>query len=211
MTHGVEMHASAAHWNHVYDTKDVTQVSWYQAIPAPSLRLISAHSPPSASVVDVGAGASVLVDHLLDRGHRDLTLVDISSSALAITLARLGSRVPLPTTLATDLLAWVPGRTFDVWHDRAVFHFLDEPDAIARYRNILCASVPSGGLAVVAAFHLTGPARCSDLPTARYDAESLHGALGGPATWHRLEAFVDAHPHPRGGTQAFQYLALRKA
>jgi len=204
------MSATAAHWDRVYTQKDVTKVSWYQPTPHSSLRLVRQFAAPGASVVDVGAGASLLVDHLLDAGHTDLTLVDISAVALDITRQRLGPRAQGVDTQATDLLAWSPGRTFDVWHDRAVFHFLTSADAIAAYRERLHNSLVPGGLAIVAAFHTTGPDRCSSLPTAQYTADRLHAALGGSDAFERLEDTIEAHPHPRGGTQAFQVVALRK-
>jgi len=204
------MPTPATHWDHVYATKDPTQVSWYQPVPETSLRLIRTHGHPKGAVIDIGAGASFLVENLLHIGHTDITLLDVSAVALKLTLDRLGPRAPLVHTVAADVASWSPTRKWDIWHDRAVFHFLTETSAIAHYRDILADSLPPGGIAVVAAFHLTGPDRCSNLPTARYDATTLHRALGGPGTFELLEAFVEQHPHPRGHTQAFQVVALRK-
>lgn len=204
------MTATAAHWDHVYTHKDVTRVSWYQSTPRTSLQLVAAHAHPSASVVDVGAGASTLVDHLLAVGHTDLALVDISAVALDATCRRLGPRGMGVTTHACDLLDWRPERRFDVWHDRAVFHFFTQPAAISAYRHRLARTLAPGGLAIISAFHTSGPARCSSLPTAQYTADTLHAAVGGPDAFELLEGRVEAHPHPRGGTQAFQVVALRK-
>jgi len=204
------MTTPAAHWDHVYTTKDTTQVSWYQPVPETSLRLISTHAPPHASTIDVGAGASFLVEYLLEMGHTDITLLDVSAVALQLTRARLGPGSATVHTLATDLLAWSPDRTWQVWHDRAVFHFLTDPTDIARYRDNLLTGLAKGGLVVLAAFHTSGPERCSGLPTARYDAVRLHNALGGADKLDLVESFIEAHPHPNGTTQSFQVVALRR-
>lgn len=197
----------AQHWNHVYATKDPTQVSWFEPVPARSLALIERVASPGSAIVDVGAGASLLADHLLARGFSDLTLLDISDVALALVRGRLGQGV---VTHATDVLAWQPERRFDVWHDRAVFHFLTDPADRAAYREVLLAGLREGGHAIVQAFHLTGPSRCSDLPTAQHDLESLFDALGGPEHFEQVESWVHQHPHPRGGTQAFQGVLVRR-
>jgi hypothetical protein len=204
------MQTIADHWNHVYETKDPTKVSWYQPVPATSLRLFATHARSDDPVIDVGAGASLLVDHLIERGHRDITLLDVSAVALEMVKRRLGEAGEPVQTVVTDILEWTPPRRFGVWHDRAVFHFLTDPAQIATYRALIQAGAAPGGVAIVAAFHLTGPSRCSGLPTSQYDAASLHAALGGDEHFELIEAFVELHPHPNGSEQAFQVVVLRR-
>ena len=123
---------------------------------------------------------------------------------------RLGPAADTVRFIAEDLRAWQPDRRFDAWHDRAVFHFLTDPDERAAYTAKLAAHLRPGGCAVISAFHLDGPAKCSDLPTARYDVEGLHAALGGDQLFELVEAHRELHPHPRGGTQDFQAVLLRR-
>ncbi|MCB9780615.1 MAG: class I SAM-dependent methyltransferase [Alphaproteobacteria bacterium] len=206
----------AHHWEQVYRTKDVHTVSWYQPVPHRSLQLLGGVLAPGDAVVDVGAGASTLADHLLARGPIDLTLVDISSAALDLVRTRLLASSPAASPgssvrfVQADLRSWVPDRRFDAWHDRAVFHFLTDPAEQQAYARTVAAAVRPGGHVMVSAFHRDGPDRCSDLPTARYDADGLHEALGGDAVFARVHAERELHPHPRGGTQDFQVLLLQR-
>jgi len=200
----------AEHWNQVYETKDPTRVSWYQPVPRTSLRLFEAYAQADHPVIDVGAGASLLVDHLIERGHTDITLLDVSGVALDMVRGRLGAPGEAVHTVVTNILQWTPPRPYAVWHDRAVFHFLTDPAQIATYRELVQAGVAPGGTAIVAAFHLTGPSRCSNLPTSQYDSASLHAALGGDEHFELIDAFVEQHPHPNGSEQAFQVVVLRR-
>lgn len=197
-----------AHWEGVYSGKGTERVSWYQAHPATSLRLLVEVAQPAASVVDVGAGASTLADELLDRGFTDVTLLDVSATALDVTLARLAGREPQAAVLVADVLAWHPEREYDVWHDRAVFHFLVQPHDRQRYRDTVLRAVPSGGHLVLGTFAEDGPTECSGLPTARYDADGLAAQFG--AGFQLLHAEREEHQTPGGVTQPFTWVVLTR-
>lgn len=198
-----------AHWETVYTTKEENGVSWFQENPAPSLDLIArAGATATSAVIDVGGGASRLVDALVERGFQDMTVLDLSSAALAIAAARLGERGAHVRWIAADVTAWEPARTYDVWHDRAAFHFLtDERDQhayIARLKQALRAD----GHVIIATFAPDGPEQCSGLPVVRYDAVSLGQTLGDTFTFVLDQE--DSHPTPWGSTQQFQFSVFRR-
>jgi len=197
------------HWQRVYREREPTQVSWYQRHPTLQLDAIARVADPSQPLVDVGAGASTLADHLLLAGHTDVTVLDLSADALAHTARRLHQPAALHLEVA-DVRTWRPERTFATWHDRAVFHFFTEPADQQAYRATLAHSLRPGGHAIVWTFHTHGPGRCSDLPTARYDAATLHQALGGPDAFDLIDAPREDHVRPDGRTQAFQGVVLRR-
>lgn len=199
--------AAAAHWEQVYAEKGREDVSWFEETPETSARLILADGVP-ASVVDVGAGASTLPDVLLEAGVEHVTLVDLSLSALALTQARLDHLANRVDTVVGDVLAWTPDRTFEVWHDRAVFHFLTEESDRTAYGDVLRRALAPGGRVVVATFAEDGPEQCSGLPVCRYSVEDLAAELGeGFALVHaeRVE-----HTTPWGTVQPFNALVLRR-
>lgn len=196
--------STSEHWNAVYGTKSAHEVSWFQADPATPLRLLAAHAPVPASVVDVGTGASLLADRLMDGGWRDVTVLDVSEEALAVVRGRLGGRV---TAVVADVLRWSPERTFDAWHDRAVFHFLVDPADRDRYVAVAQAAVARDGVLVVGTFAADGPEQCSGLPTARYDAEELAALFRGFVLEH---AEREEHVTPWGATQPFTWVVLRR-
>lgn len=199
----------AEHWETVYRSKDPSEVSWYQPRPDVSLELLEGVVSPQDALIDVGAGASTLADHLVAAGHTDLTLVDISATALDRVVERLGEN-PVVHIEVADVRSWTPSRRFDAWHDRAVFHFLTDESDRAAYRRALSLGLRPGGHAIVSTFHLTGPELCSGLPTARYDAAGLVEALGGVDVFERVHDRIEEHPHPRGGTQTFQVVLVRR-
>ena len=202
--------ARRQHWTQVYEEKDVTGVSWYQPEPAPSLRALDRFGPqPSSSFIDVGGGASTLVDALLDRGWQDITVLDIAASALEAAKARLGRSAERVTWEVADITEWHPIRRYDVWHDRAVFHFLIQPEQRGAYRKALAAGLAPGGLVIIATFALDGPERCSGLPVERYDADKLAAELG-PSV-RLIEAWRDEHVTPAGAKQSFNWCAFRSA
>lgn len=197
----------AGHWDDVYRTKALDQVSWFQPHASTSLRLLTGTGGPGRSVLDVGAGASPLVDDLLAAGYGDVTVLDVSAAALDVVRARLGDDDRVRTVVA-DLLSWEPDRTWDAWHDRAVFHFLVEPADRATYARVAARAVAPGGVAVIGSFGPDGPESCSGLPTARHDSEGIAEELG-PA--FRLEASErELHRTPSGAEQAFAWAVLRR-
>jgi hypothetical protein len=196
------------HWDRVYTDKATTDLSWYQPEPAVSLDVIESLgiAPDSGGIVDIGGGSSLLVDRLLARGHRDLTVLDLSEVALRTARGRVGSDSPV-TWLARDVLRWVPDRTFALWHDRAVLHFLAGHE-VDEYRTVLSRALPVGGAFVAATFAPEGPERCSGLPVTRYSAEDL-GKMLGPGfdvVYQRREV----HLTPGGAEQPFTWVAARR-
>ncbi len=202
----VERHS---HWENVYQTKSEREVSWFQETPAISLGLIRATGvATTASVIDIGGGASRLVDALLDAGFENVIVLDISEKALATARARLGARAAKVKWIAADVTTWQPSQTYDVWHDRAALHFLIDPKDRVAYAERLWQAVASGGHVIVGTFALDGPERCSGLPVVRYDAASL-GAVLGPS-FGLIESRSDAHETPAGIIQRFQFSRFRR-
>jgi rhodanese-related sulfurtransferase/2-polyprenyl-3-methyl-5-hydroxy-6-metoxy-1,4-benzoquinol methylase len=197
----------AERWDRVYTDQDETAVSWFQSKPSWSLELLDALGvEPNAAVVDVGAGASRFVDALLDRGFVDVTVLDVAAAALAVAQRRLGRRAEQIQWITADLLAWHPERTFDVWHDRATFHFLVDPAEKARYVQLVESCLNVGGHAVIATFAPDGPDHCSGLPTARYDAKTLIEVFG--SNFDVVETRREEHRTPVGSIQPFTWTAL---
>ena len=203
------MSGTRSHWENVYTTKAETEVSWYQPHSRRSLDLISAAArDPAAAIVDIGGGASRLVDDLLARGYTDLTVLDVSEAALAKSKLRLGSVAGKVAWLVADITAWHPPRAYDVWHDRAVFHFLTEPAQQAAYLLALRAGTSTGSTVIMATFALDGPDKCSGLPVQRYSPATLTARLGPE---FRLSNEVDeTHQTPRGSEQRFTYTTFQR-
>jgi SAM-dependent methyltransferase len=197
------------HWEQVYRTKGPDQLSWFQAEARLSRELI-AHAAPArdAAIVDIGAGASTLVDGLLHIGYRHLTVVDISAAALELAKQRIGDAANAVTWETADILtAEFPAAAFDVWHDRAVFHFLTDPADRTRYVAQVRHAVRPGGIVLVATFAEDGPLRCSGLEVARYAPAALHAQFG--EAFELLESHRELHTTPSGATQAFSYCVCR--
>ena len=193
-----------AHWETIYATKAPDEVSWYQARPGSSLDLIRRTGKGhDARIIDVGGGASLLVDALLDAGFKHVTVLDISEGAIANATERLGERASRVCWVVEDIMAWTPDRTFDVWHDRALFHFLTAEHDRAVYRRALDAGVPAGGQVVIGTFALDGPEQCSGLGVTRYDAAGLASEIG-PA-YRLLETLDEDHVAPNGKVQRFHF------
>ena len=208
MMDGSPRTSTAEHWDLVYATKEITEVGWFQADPAVSMRLLSELVPSTSSVIDVGAGASGLVDVLLDAGFLDVTVLDVSDEALAVVRDRLAERASAVSFVEADVRSWAPPRQWHVWHDRAVFHFLVDPHDQARYVTTAGRAIASGGVAVIGCFAPDGPEQCSGLPTARYDAEALAERFGDA---FRLERSLrEVHTTPEGTEQAFTWAVLRR-
>jgi SAM-dependent methyltransferase len=193
-----------AHWQKVYQTRSPAQVSWYEPVPELSLELIRATGIALATpVLDVGSGASTLVDQLLGAGYTDVTALDIAPAALAETRARLGPAAERVHWIVADVTSWTPDRRYGLWHDRAALHFLVDPLLRGRYLEVLRAALLPGGHAVVATFGPEGPVTCSGLSVQRYSAGELSAALG--AGFRLMRAQLHAHVTPAGRTQQFLY------
>lgn len=197
------------HWEEVYRRVDPTAVSWYQPLPERSLELVARCTERTdAGIIDVGGGTSFLVDALLSRGHTDVTVLDISAAALDAARSRLGTDAARVAWIQADVADWLPPRTWDVWHDRAVFHFLTDPRDRAAYRRALEAALPEGSWLVLATFGPDGPTRCSGLDVQRYDAETLAEAVG--SCFEQVEAFTEDHRTPSGAVQQFLWSRFRR-
>jgi len=201
---------AARHWDDVYRTKAMTTVSWFQTEAARSVQLITTHAPARTSrIIDVGAGASPLVDGLLHEGYADITLLDIAEPALALTRTRLGAAAAGIRTLAADVLdAPLPPAGYDVWHDRAVFHFLTSAPDRDRYLAQLRHALAPDGVVILATFADDGPERCSGLPVARYSVDALTDVLG--LGFRVLATEREAHQTPGGSLQSFTWLAAKR-
>ncbi len=198
-----------AHWDKAYQSKGEAGVSWFEDAPAVSLDLIRRHvTIATASLIDVGGGASRLVDALLDEGMKSVTVLDLSPAALDAARARLGLRADAVHWVAADVTSWRPDRTYDIWHDRAAFHFLTDPDDRAAYIERLKAAVAPGGHAVIATFAPDGPERCSGLPVVRYDPAALAEVIG--PSFRLVEHVMHQHTTPWNSTQAFQFSVLQR-
>lgn len=197
----------AEHWDSVYGTKRADEVSWFQERPETSLRLLTRFARPGGSVVDVGAGASLLADALLDAGWPDVTVLDVSREAVEAVRHRLAGRTGASFVVA-DLLDWQPERQYDAWHDRAVLHFLTEPAQQERYRDVSVRALRPGGVAVLGTFAPDGPMTCSGLATCRYDAPMLSALCGSTFALEHHER--EEHRTPWGATQPFTWVVLRR-
>lgn len=201
--------ARPAHWDKVYTTKADDSVSWFEQSPTVSLELIEAAGIGLGSIIDIGGGTSRLVDVLLATGHAHVAVLDLSAQALEIAKARLGPLASAVEWIVGDVTQWQPLRRFDLWHDRAAFHFLTKPDAQAAYAKTLDSALNPGGVAIIGTFAPDGPEKCSGLPVARHDAASIGKVLGPDFT------LVDERRHdhvtPGGSVQKFQFSSFRKA
>ena len=197
------------HWERVYGSKEATQVSWYAAHLERSLAMIQAAADASAEIIDVGGGASTLVDDLLALGYLKVSVLDVSNTALAVARERLGARAEMVKWIAGDVTSvHLPGETYDVWHDRAVFHFLTAPADRRAYADLAAGTLKPGGHAILAAFSLEGPTRCSGLDVIRYSAESLSRELG-PAFALKQEIH-ESHRTPSDTEQKLIYCLFER-
>ena len=198
-----------SHWQNVYRTKGERDVSWFEETPAISLDLIRATGVGAdGSIVDIGGGASRLVDALIAEGFRSLSVLDVSEQALAMSRDRLGPRAEHVTWIVADVTTWRPDKSYDLWHDRAAFHFLTEPGDRAAYAACLRNAVRSGGHVIIGTFAPDGPERCSGLPVLRHDAASI-GEVLGPSV-KLIESRRHDHQTPGGTIQRFQFSRFQR-
>lgn len=197
------------HWQNVYQTKDERSVSWFQRTPDMSLDFIKESRPANgASIIDIGGGTSSLADALLSAGYR-VTVLDISEAALSVARSRLADRASEITWIAADVRTWEPtAAAYDLWHDRAAFHFLTAPEDRTAYIARMKQALRTGGIAIIATFALDGPEKCSGLPVTRYSGETLAQTLG--PGFELIETRAHDHLTPSGATQRFQFSRFRK-
>lgn len=197
------------HWQGVYTRKSPAEVSWYQREPACSLQLIARSGiPKDAAIIDVGGGASVLVDCLLERGFGRVAVLDVSGVALAHSRDRLGARAALVQWHEGDITEFDPPHGFSLWHDRAGFHFLTDAADRNRYIGVLRKTLVTGGHLIIATFAVGGPPRCSGLDIVQYDKQRLMTELGD--AFELIEQLDETHVTPDGARQLFSYFLCRR-
>ena len=199
---------AAAHWDAAYAQGDET-LSWFEEHPGMSLRMLGSAGVLAVDVlIDVGGGASPLTRALLDRGFRDLTVLDISAAGIRHARDRLGPRADQVHWLTADVLSWHPRRRYQAWHDRAVFHFLTIEEHRQQYLHALDTATAPGAIAVFGCFAPDGPQQCSGLPVARYSAAQLVRQIG--AEWLLISQDREEHITPAGTIQPLTWVALRR-
>lgn len=201
-----------AHWDARYGGSAAEELSWFEARPDLSLNLIAGRGGPDRGVIDIGGGASRLADCLLERGYGDVSVLDISEQALAVAQGRMGERAARVTWIAADITEWQPPRRFDLWHDRAVFHFLTDAAEQRSYLRAMTAALRPGGDAIMMSFADDGPETCSGLPVCRYAPEEMARTVAelAPRVFRPDGAGRFTHLTPKGAEQRFQYSIFRR-
>lgn len=203
------MSESKEHWEKVYRCKSPEEVSWYQQEPNLSLSLIERASlPGDAPIIDIGGGASSLVDHLCERAYSNISVLDISANALAHAKNRLGHQADKVHWYEDDVTNFEPAKRFALWHDRAVFHFLTDKADRERYMQVLQQTLEPGAHLIIMTFAVGGPKKCSGLDVVQYDTDKMSMELG--SGFELLETGYDRHSTPAGGLQKFAYFHFRK-
>jgi len=201
------------HWNSVYANKAEEALTWFEPDAAQSAALIRSHAVAGDPIIDAGGGASRLVDGLLEAGLGPLTVLDLASAALDVSKQRLGERSKQVNWITGDVTTWSPDRVYAVWHDRAVFHFLQDPAAQAAYCDVMSKAVAPGGVAIMMTFAEDGPEACSNLPVQRYSSQTLAAKIEAnvPGQFIVINAQEFVHITPKGNEQKFQMTVfLRK-
>jgi SAM-dependent methyltransferase len=200
---------SKEHWEAIYKSKSPVDVSWYQQKPTISLELIAMYSLSTAdSIIDVGGGTATLCDYLLESGYQHLTVLDLSANALEHSKQRLGDKAGLIAWQVEDVTKFSAPKQYDIWHDRAVFHFLTGESDRKKYKDVLTASVKVGGHVIIAAFSIGGPTKCSGLNIVQYDGTKLKTELG--KDFGLVEQRTEEHVTPSGNVQLFGYYLFVK-
>ncbi len=201
--------ARQSHWENIFSTKDYRQVLWHQTSPSVSLELITRYAKPDDAVIDVGCGASLLVDNLIEQGYKNITLLDTSKRSLDIVKERLADKADLPTYVCSDIMHFEPAQTYKVWHDRAVFHFLLLPKERAVYFDKVIQSLTSDGLAIISTFRIGGQTQCAGLDIVQYDHNKMLRELPSGLTLVAYEEFT--HITPAESEQAYASFVIKKA
>lgn len=201
------------HWNRAYEAREETALTWFEDTPETSLALIRAHAPAGLPLIDIGGGASRLVDACLTEGLGPVSVLDLSASALAASRVRLGEKADTVRWIAADATRWTPDRAYGVWHDRAAFHFLTETADQHAYLDVMTRALALGGVAIIATFAEDGPEACSGLPVRRWSSSDLSGAVDAATNGKITPVVSGRHTHvtPNGGAQKFQFSVFRKA
>jgi SAM-dependent methyltransferase len=198
------------HWENIYDTKQLQEVSWYQPTPTTSLALIEMLNLSSeARIIDIGGGDSLLVDNLLQHGFMDLSVLDISGKALLRAQGRIGEDNSTKVKwIEADISNYLPNEIYDLWHDRAVFHFLTEKEAIDHYVKISSENIKQGGYLIIATFAEDGPIKCSGLPIQQYSEQSLPAVFA--ENFELTRVFKEIHLTPSGNEQSFVFAVMKR-
>ncbi|MFK7001526.1 class I SAM-dependent methyltransferase [Flavobacterium oreochromis] len=198
-----------AHWENVFSTKKENEVSWYEKKPETSIELINKlNLPKDAKIIDIGGGDSYLIDHLLDLGYTNLYLLDISAKAIERTQKRLGKNSKKVNFITTDIVHFISEEKFDLWHDRASFHFLTDPSDITTYKNITTKNIQEKGKLIIGTFSTSGPLKCSGLPITQYTAATLREVFEPDFTLIEKQAIE--HKTPFETIQNFIYCSFKK-
>ena len=197
------------HWENVYAAKAEKDLSWYQRHSSRSLAYVTAAANWASPIIDVGGGASTLVDDLLELGYANVTVLDIAELSLAKAKARLGERAFRVKWIVADIRRWQPPCLYEVWHDRALFHFLTADEDQAAYMAALRLGTKPGAAVIMATFAPDGPEHCSGLPVRRYSAQALAALLGKPFVL--MEEAIESHTTPSGAEQRFCYSVFRRS
>lgn len=200
---------SKEHWEKIYTTKELKDVSWYQPVPETSLAYLKRFDiPKHAKIIDVGGGDSFLVDHLIKKGFEDVTVLDISKAALERAKKRLGEDASKVNWIESDASTFSPGRQYDFWHDRAAFHFLTDEPAIESYLATMAKGIKPNGLLVLGTFSEQGPKKCSGIEIRQYSAEAMTERLH--ENFDKIECNNVDHTTPSGGVQNFTFCSFRR-
>lgn len=201
--------ADKQHWDKVYQTKNENEVSWYQPHPKTSVQFIEELQPNlSASIIDIGGGESHLAEALLDKGYTDITVLDISANAIEKAKKRLGDKAALITWIVTDVLEFTTEKAYDIWHDRATFHFLTTDDKINHYVDLTEKHIASGGHLIIGTFSEYGPTKCSGLPVKQYTTEALTARFA--HGFRPLKCIHEDHHTPFNTIQNFTFCSFKK-
>ncbi len=197
------------HWEKVYRSKQLNEVSWYQPTPAVSLAFLDELAvAKEAAIIDVGAGDSLLVDHLLEKGYSDITVLDISSAAIDRAKKRLGAKATRVKWIVSDITGFVPLRQYDCWHDRAAFHFLITRKQVTSYLSVAKKAIAPGGKIVIGTFSETGPSTCSGLPVKQYSETTLTGLV--KKWFQKIKCLQTDHVTPFNTIQRFLFCSFKR-
>ncbi|MFD0930977.1 class I SAM-dependent methyltransferase [Psychroflexus salinarum] len=198
-----------SHWETIYKTKELKNVSWFQPTPETSLSFFEQFElPKTARIIDVGGGDSLLVDHLLDRGFKDITVLDISAEAIDRAKQRLGDKAKHVSWIVSDITKFQPTETYDFWHDRAVFHFLTEDNEISTYVETAQKAIKQDGVLVIGTFSEQGPTKCSGIEIKQYSETSMTETF--KTNFEKVDCVTVDHTTPSGSVQNFVFCSFKK-